>query len=110
RALDQYQAQRRHRIDRDRATARSAERTVKPGLIEITDSRRSADLANFRITCQPHVAIKLRRMFGGIQRTQKAGVFEIAATPGRAYELDWFRKLHPLDVHPDAQRQWSKLV
>ena len=83
---------------------------MKPGLIEITDSRRSADLANFRITCQPHVAIKLRRMFGGIQRTQKAGVFEIAATPGRAYELDWFRKLHPLDVHPDAQRQWSKLV
>lgn len=76
---------------------------MKPGTITIVDGK-------IVVTCQPHVAIKLRRMFGGIQRSRDVGAFYMAATPAHAYELDWFRKLHPLDVASSAKRAFGKLV
>lgn len=83
---------------------------MKAGRLKIVPSCSSLDTYDFAIQCQPHVAIKLRRMFGGIQRTREVGVFRIAATPARAYELDWFRKLHPLEIDADSKRRYGKLL
>jgi len=57
----------------------------------------------------PHVAIRLRRLFGGAQRF-KAGVFELSATPAQAYDLDWFRDRHPLDIDPACEERFRELV
>lgn len=83
---------------------------MKAGRLKIVPAAYSGGRDDFAIQCQPHVAIKLRRMFGGIQRTREVGVFRIAATPGHAYELDWFRKLHPLDIDADSKRRFGKLL
>lgn len=62
-----------------------------------------------RVSAPPHVSIRLRRLFGGAQR-YKAGVFDLAATPEHAYDLEWFRERHPLDVEPDSEAAFRKLV
>lgn len=81
---------------------------MKPGLIKIT--KNYAGNESLVITCLPHVAIKLRRVFGGIQKTDVAGLFTLTATPQNAHELDWFRKLHPLDIEPENERRFRALV
>ena len=75
---------------------------MKAGSIQI-------DRGMFHVSCEPHVAIKLCRVFGGVRR-RKAGVFEMSATPGHAFELDWFRKMHPLDIAADSERAFRKLI
>lgn len=75
---------------------------MQPGLIRIVDNK-------IVVTCPPHVAIRLRRVFGGVQR-YKAGVFHMSATPAQAFDLEWFRERHPLDVHPDSAAQFAELV
>ncbi len=74
---------------------------MKPGTIRIEDGQ-------FLIDCPPHVAIKLRRVFGGVQR-RGAGAFAISANPTTAYELAWFRERHPLEL-VDCDRAFRKLV
>ena len=74
---------------------------MRTGTIKIADGM-------FVIECPPHVAIKLRRVFGGVQRWG-AGVFRISANPTTAYELEWFRRRHPLEL-VDCDREFRKLV
>ncbi len=75
---------------------------MKHGSIHIRDNR-------LVIESPPHVSIRLRRLFGGAQR-YKAGVFLLAATPEHAYDLEWFRERHPLDIHPGSEDQFRALV
>jgi SNF2 family DNA or RNA helicase len=74
---------------------------MKPGTIRIDDGK-------FLIDCPPHVAIKLRRVFGGVQR-RGAGAFAITANPQTAYELAWFRERHTLEL-VDCEGAFRKLV
>jgi len=75
---------------------------MKSGTIRIRDNQ-------LVIEAPPHVSIRLRRLFGGAQR-YRAGVFTLAATPEHAYDLDWFRERHPMDVDPASEPQFRKLV
>lgn len=61
-----------------------------------------------RVSAPPHVSIRLRRLFGGAQRF-RAGQFDLAATPEHAYDLDWFRDRHPLDIEPDSEARFRQL-
>lgn len=61
-----------------------------------------------RVSAPPHVSIRLRRLFGGAQRF-RAGQFDLAATPEHAYDLDWFRDRHPLDIEPDSEVRFRQL-
>ncbi|MDB4957615.1 MAG: putative helicase [Myxococcales bacterium] len=61
------------------------------------------------IKCPPHVAIRLRRLFGGVQRL-RAGEFMLSATPAAAYDLEWFRQRHPLDVEKKSESKFRELV
>lgn len=61
------------------------------------------------IEAPPHVSIRLRRLFGGAQR-YKAGLFELSATPEQAYDLEWFRERHPLDIDPASAAKFAELV
>lgn len=74
---------------------------MRAGTIRIADGM-------FAIDCAPHVAIKLRRVFGGVQRFG-AGAFRISANPATAHELAWFRDRHPLKL-VDCEREFRKLV
>jgi SNF2 family DNA or RNA helicase len=74
---------------------------VKPGTVKLFEGR-------FLIECAPHVAIKLRRVFGGVQR-HGAGKFVLSANPTTAHELEWFRERYPLDL-VDCERAFRKLV
>lgn len=64
----------------------------------------------FVVKCQPHIAIKLRRVFGGAQRGRETGVFRLAATPTHAHELEWFATRHPMVIDPAAIEQFAELV
>ncbi len=75
---------------------------MKPGAIAISDQK-------ITITCQPHVAIMLRRVFGGVQR-RGAGSFELSATPTNAALLEWFRAQFPLDLEPGSAAPFRELV
>jgi len=63
----------------------------------------------FRVTCAPHVAIKLQRVFAGSHRIG-AGKFAVKATAAAAHELEWFRKRYPLDVDSSVMRDYHNLV
>jgi SNF2 family DNA or RNA helicase len=62
-----------------------------------------------RVSCQPHVAIKLQRVFAGSHRVA-AGVFTVKATAAAAHELEWFRQRYPLDIEPTCIRDYHNLV
>jgi SNF2 family DNA or RNA helicase len=72
------------------------------GLIEIEGS-------TITVTCEPHVAIRLRRLFGGARRGA-AGVFTLSATPAIARDLEWFRQRHPLELAPGSAERFAELV
>lgn len=74
---------------------------MRAGTIKMHEGR-------FLIECPPHVSIKLRRVFGGVQR-YAAGQFVLSATPANAYELEWFRERHPLEL-VGCERAFRKLV
>lgn len=75
---------------------------MKHGSIRIRDN-------SIIIEAPPHVSIRLRRLFGGAQR-YKAGVFQLAATPEHAYDLDWFAERHPMDVDPASEAKFRELI
>lgn len=82
---------------------------MKPGKIRIVRHEWS-ERDDLVVTCAPHVAIKLRRVFQGARRTVEAGSYTVSATPAHAYELEWFRKLYPLEIEPASLRKYRKLV
>lgn len=63
----------------------------------------------FRVTCQPHVAIKLQRVFAGSHRVG-AGQFVVKATAAAAHELEWFRQRYPLELDPATAVDYHNLV
>lgn len=75
---------------------------MKPGTIAVVDK-------TITITCLPHVAIMLRRVFGGVHR-RGAGTFVLSATPPNAALLEWFRAQFPLDLEPGSQATFHELV
>lgn len=75
---------------------------MKPGRISLRGDA-------FVIETLPHVSIKLRRLFRGVQRLA-AGVFELAATAEHAYDLEWFRDRYPLEVDSSAEDKFRYLV
>lgn len=75
---------------------------MKPGVIVIRGSL-------ITITCQPHIAIMLRRIFGGVRR-KGAGVFELSATAPNAKLLEWFRAQFPLDLELASEIPFYDLV
>lgn len=77
---------------------------MQPGAITIDDR------GHFVVKCQPHVAIKLRRVFAGAQRGRSVGMFTIAATPAHAHELEWFAERYPMNVDPAVKKRFRALV
>ena len=57
---------------------------------------------SYWIKCEPHVAIRLRRVFARAGKTVNA-VYAITATPENAFELRWFMQRFPLEVHCKAE-------
>jgi SNF2 family DNA or RNA helicase len=51
------------------------------------------------IVCQPHVAIRLKRVFAKID-TWQYGKQSISATPENCRDLQWFLDRYPMDVFP----------
>lgn len=49
------------------------------------------------IKCEPHVAIRLKRMFSGIGRDEK-GCFTISDTLESSYDLSWFIDRYPMEM------------
>ncbi len=56
----------------------------------------------FWIRCEPHVAIRLRRVFARAGKVVKDR-YAIAPTPENAYELLWFMQRFPLEVRCQAE-------
>lgn len=61
----------------------------------------------WEIDCQPHIAIRLKRLFGRI-RQQRTAVLHLKDTPEVARDLEWFLQRHPLDVDPDTMELLAK--
>lgn len=80
---------------------------MKSGTIRIHENDQHG--CQLVIEAPPHVSIRLRRLFGGAQR-YRAGVFTLAATPEHAYDLDWFRERHPMDVDAASEPRFRELV
>ena len=59
-----------------------------------------------RFAVAPHVAIRLRRLFGGVQRHDEAGTgdFMLSGTPGNLVDVEWFLARYPLVVRRDGMR------
>ena len=76
---------------------------MRAGTIQIDEDRK-----RFVIACPPHVAIKLCRVFGGVQRLA-AGKFTLSATPANALEIEWFRERYPLTLH-GCEKAFRKLA
>jgi SNF2 family DNA or RNA helicase len=55
----------------------------------------------FDITCEPHVAIRLKRVFAKID-TWQYGTQSISATPENCRDLQWFLERYPLCITEDA--------
>lgn len=61
-------------------------------------------LSRWVIQCAPHVAIRLKRVFGKIDK-RSHDRFSLSATPENTRDLEWFVSRYPMDVrHPDRLR------
>jgi len=56
----------------------------------------------FDITCEPHIAIRLKRVFAKID-TWQYGTQSLSATPENCLDLQWFIERHPLLLSPEAE-------
>lgn len=64
-----------------------------------TITRRDTD---WYIACDPHVAVRFKRVFGKSARTER-GKFRLSITPENTYELNWFTQRYPMRVeHREA--------
>lgn len=55
------------------------------------------------ITCEPHVAIRLKRLFARIQ-SSRTGLLTMYDTPEVALDLEWFLDRYPLDMSTEDRR------
>jgi len=64
---------------------------------EATVGTVTLDRGNFVVTTEPHIAIKLKRLF---KKSDKGtpGVVKLSATPENARELEWVMQRHPLEL------------
>lgn len=53
----------------------------------------------WRITCEPHVTIRLKRAFGRVNKNEH-GTHTLSDTPENARELEWFLSRFPMVVEP----------
>jgi SNF2 family DNA or RNA helicase len=51
----------------------------------------------FVVDCEPHVVLRLKRVFGGISR-KSHGKIRISAAPETAYDLRWFLQRYPMEA------------
>jgi SNF2 family DNA or RNA helicase len=60
--------------------------------------------STFQIECEPHVALRLKRMFAKVNKNA-FGKINISATPENCRELEWFILRYPLQLaHPEMLR------
>jgi hypothetical protein len=59
------------------------------------------DGGKFLIECEPHIVIRLKRVFAKIDRRQH-GMLHIAATEETARDLEWFMGRFPFEVDPES--------
>lgn len=52
---------------------------------------------HFEIDCEPHVSIRLKRIFAKIH-TYSQGTLTLSATPENAFDLKWFLQRYPLQI------------
>jgi SNF2 family DNA or RNA helicase len=64
----------------------------------------------WRVTCQPHIALRFKRVFGGVHKNHVGG-FVLSDTPDIAMDLKWFTGRFPLvfkDCLEHLERQAEK--
>lgn len=62
------------------------------------------DQGKFLIKCEPHVIMRMKRVFGKIDKRQH-GVISIAATDETARDLEWFMSRFPLEMDAESKQQ-----
>jgi SNF2 family DNA or RNA helicase len=60
----------------------------------------------FKIRCQPHVAIRIKRVFSKIN-TYEYGTLRLSATPENARDLEWFLERYPMDAPAEVIKDLS---
>lgn len=55
----------------------------------------------FAIKCEPHVSMRLKRMWAGLRQLQ-TGELHWDDTPEHAFEIDWMLARWPMDMTPDV--------
>lgn len=55
------------------------------------------------IDCEPHVRVRLKRLFGKLDVTRE-GTLVLTATPETSRDLEWVLERYPMELHPDAAR------
>jgi SNF2 family DNA or RNA helicase len=60
------------------------------------------------IECEPHVALRLKRIFGKVDKSAH-GTFKLSATPETSRDLEWFLQRYPLNVDSHAQQMMDSL-
>jgi SNF2 family DNA or RNA helicase len=67
------------------------------------------DMKKWAIRCEPHVSLRLKRVFSKVQPWQR-GTFLLADTPENARDLDWFLSRYPMKVqHPERLAERKQL-
>ena len=61
---------------------------------------------SWQIECQPHVAIRLKRMFGKVDKAQH-GKITLKCSPETTRDLEWFLVRYPMEVK--NRDQFAKL-
>lgn len=62
----------------------------------------------WRIECEPHVALRLKRVFGKVSHGARGSIL-ISATEENSRDLEWFSQRYPLDVsEPDALERLAR--
>lgn len=64
--------------------------------------RRMKEAPFFRVTCEPHVMIRLKRVFDGVYKGAHKTA-DIMESPQAAHDLLWFLDRYPMKVDPVAQ-------
>jgi len=61
------------------------------------------------IVCEPHVAIRLKRIFAKID-TWRFGVLSLSCTPENCRDLEWVLERYPMDIFPDELMREKSLL
>lgn len=64
--------------------------------------RYSPEKRAWTITCEPHVSIRLKRVFGKLQKSS-TGKHTVSDTPENARDLEWFLQRYPMTVQDEAR-------